>query len=950
MGDPQYINTKINNTAVTVLVYLANNSYRLQWPYSNPNYTMQIEFYSDTNIVIRPVINITASSSYEGPSDWSSGKHKSTIQGGYRCSIRASTKFENLTYVWSSPNYYSRYMDYKIQKDGLAYTSWRNLFWPPVTQKSRILVQVFNGQTYQCTNEGYRMFGIWNVTQNKWAYGTCILEFSRYCSNDPIKQIDLHSNLNNVYVQDTDLAYRPRVFYDDHKVYQRGRWSQVGGECVDEVIHGCFNNGTCVGPNKCQCQGGWIGYSCQIPTCKDPCQHNGVCTGINQCTCEKGWSGPVCSIPMCAQQCQNYGRCVAPDTCQCSQWPNTWVDGRLDGGHPLFQDLQGNPLATGWTGMDCSVPICTQAQQFLINTLDRSTPPLYTLGGHGGDALLKCTYKGKPLPRCPMYDATLTSNNGQSFLSGCGFDPYDTGCCNTGPGPWNANSSTVNCYRCKKLQHEGINQGVYDNHTYFCTGNPFKYTQPINNKVYLANLGFLDSRNNYLQCGKFHQPRYYLLNTYLNVNDYGVASYYTSGTNPNITNHDYKATVTSNRFLCNVIHWMQGDYVDDAGLGLASGVGSIFVDMHTIRDGLPMGRHVRINTPNIFYNSVNHTYESHGPLPGEGVYACYHGGSCIAPDICTCTDGYSGFDCRTPLCRHLQPTGIITSCLNGGECIRKDYCVCVQTDSILYQSYLDAPRGPTGWTGTDCSMPMCTQGRFDPGCTDLPQAPGGEGCYRCANGGNCTAPDVCTCAPGWTGYDCRTPKCEVVADPLTRTQLGTVYEYKVISFETDPCGLEAIYGLHGWKGRKYARGNCTLPNECTCLCKMDYNQKSCKKYKTQCNGPWQDNLVAIRNLLIAAGPEYTFGSTWCEHGYEGNVDPVTDRFTTCHQTIYIPTDIQAQSLPSIAASVTLATIFAVIYYFISARLKRRFLLAKIERRKSRRSSDESITNVRPGGN
>jgi hypothetical protein len=27
----------------------------------------------------------------------------------------------------------------------------------------------------------------------------------------------------------------------------------------------------------------------------------------------------------------------------------------------------------------------------------------------------------------------------------------------------------------------------------------------------------------------------------------------------------------------------------------------------------------------------------------------------------------------------------------------------------------------------------------------------GEGCYRCANNGNCTAPDVCTCAKGWTG-------------------------------------------------------------------------------------------------------------------------------------------------------------------------------------------------------
>ena len=117
----------------------------------------------------------------------------------------------------------------------------------------------------------------------------------------------------------------------------------------------------------CACQGGWIGYSCDIPTCKDPCQHNGVCTGINQCTCERGWSGPVCSVPMCAQQCQNRGRCVAPDTCACSQWLNTWVDGRLDGGHPLFQDLKGDPLPTG------------DPHPLSVHTHPLTPPSLYTL-------------------------------------------------------------------------------------------------------------------------------------------------------------------------------------------------------------------------------------------------------------------------------------------------------------------------------------------------------------------------------------------------------------------------------------------------------------------------------------------------------------------------------------------------------------------------------------------
>lgn len=53
----------------------------------------------------------------------------------------------------------------------------------------------------------------------------------------------------------------------------------------------------------------------------------------------------------------------------------------------------------------------------------------------------------------------------------------------------------------------------------------------------------------------------------------------------------------------------------------------------------------------------------------------------------------------------------------------------------------EAERGLTGWTGTDCSMPICVQGYYDPACDEPEFAPGREGCYRCANGGVCVAPD-----------------------------------------------------------------------------------------------------------------------------------------------------------------------------------------------------------------
>ena len=35
-----------------------------------------------------------------------------------------------------------------------------------------------------------------------------------------------------------------------------------------------------------------------------------------------------------------------------------------------------------------------------------------------------------------------------------------------------------------------------------------------------------------------------------------------------------------------------------------------------------------------------------------------------------------------------------------------------------------------------------------------------QGRYKCANNGICIAPDVCACAKGWMGFDCRVPICE----------------------------------------------------------------------------------------------------------------------------------------------------------------------------------------------
>ena len=236
---------------------------------------------------------------------------------------------------------------------------------------------------------------------------------------------------------------------------------------------------------------------------------------------------------------------------------------------------------------------------------------------------------------------------------------------------------------------------LFRSNSFFCQGEPRIFENPLLDIGYFKINGFTDIYNNLLLCGSYHQPRYH--NRTIIPQDYGIAKYYTETEiilGNNYTNYDYLSNLTSNRFLCNVMNWTQGDYWDDAGLGSATGVGSKY--------GLKYGRNVRINTPNIYFNIKTQKYENKGIIAGEGIYGCHNSGSCISPDVCTCEDGYTGFDCSTPLCRHLQPTGLVTACLNHGICESKDNCNCIQTDSILYETHKNALRGLTGWTGTTC--------------------------------------------------------------------------------------------------------------------------------------------------------------------------------------------------------------------------------------------------------
>jgi hypothetical protein len=105
--------------------FLRNNSYRLQWPYSNPNYTVQYEVFVNASKVMR-YLHMSGGKGYYARQNASYSGYSITYQGGYRCSIRAYTEWENKHYVAPGPIFYSIYMDSEVQEDGLVYAYWKS--------------------------------------------------------------------------------------------------------------------------------------------------------------------------------------------------------------------------------------------------------------------------------------------------------------------------------------------------------------------------------------------------------------------------------------------------------------------------------------------------------------------------------------------------------------------------------------------------------------------------------------------------------------------------------------------------------------------------------------------------------------------------------------------------------------------------------------------------------
>jgi hypothetical protein len=135
------------------------------------------------------------------------------LQGGYSCSIRSVTQWENASFVFEHPNYYSRYMDTKVEDDYRRYTFWENMGWSPTHKKSRPLEiplsdlePKFNNTSrrFVYTDEGYRRDGTWSRTGQRWEKGLCMVEFHRMNSGSDDPSL--------IIVQDTDIVSRKDLF------------------------------------------------------------------------------------------------------------------------------------------------------------------------------------------------------------------------------------------------------------------------------------------------------------------------------------------------------------------------------------------------------------------------------------------------------------------------------------------------------------------------------------------------------------------------------------------------------------------------------------------------------------------------------------------------------------------------------------------------------------------
>jgi hypothetical protein len=156
-------------------------------------------------------------------------------------------------------------------------------------------------------------------------------------------------------------------------------------------------------------------------------------------------------------------------------------------------------------------------------------------------------------------------------------------------------------------------------------------------------------------------------------------------------------------------------------------------------------------------------------------------------------------------------------------------------------------------------------------------------------------------------------------------ELNSVDPAMVAAFELDPC-MSGKLELFEEEEMLKARGNCTAPDVCTCLCFDRAFYDSNGKLSDE---PWVDPLSR------ALQPGQTYGRHTCLSGFEGRENSKGE-FQTCHLSLKVPTFVERYTVLLLGISMGILLLTSCVFLGVRYQLMVR---AEAYRKKRRRRKD-----------